>query len=36
MFSLQLTGVVSTNTDLIVTATDKANNVSEFTVSVNK
>lgn len=36
MFSLQLTGVVSTNTDLIVTATDKANNVSEVTVTVNK
>ncbi|MEH7248345.1 Ig-like domain-containing protein [Neobacillus niacini] len=35
-FSFILNEVVSTNTDLIVTATDKANNVSEVTVTVNK
>ncbi|WP_066310402.1 Ig-like domain-containing protein [Bacillus sp. FJAT-29814] len=35
-FSLQLGKVQSTNTDLIVTATDKANNTSEVTVTVNK
>ncbi|MEC1521897.1 Ig-like domain-containing protein [Neobacillus niacini] len=34
VFSLQLNELVSNNTDLIVTATDKANNVSEVTVKV--
>lgn len=36
-FSIQLSKLLSTNTDLIVTATDKANNTSlDVTVTVNK